>query len=228
MCVGRVTVNHTAAGRREGWRGGGAYIKDESILWAIRPLQCWLCYSSSRSFQLWLRGNWAMGVKCKTMWTTHISCSCCSNFPSIEARETAANLKKYCTYHPLKRSPELNDYIRSTKYFQISEAFDAMQRRVFSPTHFKANGTKISQKWARSITKEACLAFHVYGKVPQTKHCSLWNGMRDWRKPLFYFSLLESPLSHPGPLLHHSDFWQTASAPGTPLPPRRHVGTNPV
>lgn len=58
-----------------------------------------------------------MGVKCKTMKTTNISCRCYSNVRSM-GREEAANLNYTVRIYPLKHSLELSDYIRSTNPFK--------------------------------------------------------------------------------------------------------------
>lgn len=114
------------------------------------------------------------------------------------------------------------------KSFAVSKSLDAMQRLVSSPAHFKAEGTKISQR-AQCMAMEARLCLLcVVEKCHEQSIVLHEMGSRLGRGHCSISSLLESPLLHAGSSQHRSDFWQTASAPGTPLPPTRQKGTNPV
>lgn len=109
-----------------------------------------------------------------------------------EARDAAAN-HKFNVHITIKTLSGTKWFYPRHKSFRVSKAFDAMQRLVFPLTHFKANGTKISQKCVQCIATQAWLVFHVYGKMPQTKHCSLWNRIQAWKTiVLFQFAWISS------------------------------------
>lgn len=85
------------------------------------------------------------------------------NAQEPETSKTQSATKWLCPHH---------------KSFRKGKSFDAMQWLLFLLTHFKANGTKISQKCVQCVE---ALSFVCCGKVPQTKHCCLWNRIQGWK-----------------------------------------------